>query len=370
MSKNIVRRPDGRYTVYAHVWPNLHRQWTSEEPVDRGTAVDKLHEMVKELKAERSRPAPIPGSLKYDTLGALIKFHHAEVLRANPKKPDKQFAGIPESIWNQIETAHGTTPVKKNGNEYPELAKAYASRIKYLEENEYAVATINKNKQVFACVFSLCVKLGKLDFIPCLISCDKANKRDIVRTDEEKDDFDHEMLSCERLSPFRFAVWIKERNKIRPDDIFRLPKDAYKPDIDRIVFVQSKTDKLSAFLEIPEWFGRIYFRLIPADCPYLFPILWEENGIIMWRPMPKEYWTQWSRLCKRAGIEGFHFKDLDHEAWTYMRERYTKLELELLGQDMADSTDKIYFHTEQMKVQRKPEPVKAELLQFPAKKTA
>jgi hypothetical protein len=371
--KSIIRRPDGRYTVMASVWPNYKTQWTSAGPVDREVAEEKLHELKKTLKEQRNSDRQREtGSLTYENLKALCQFHFNEKLKANPDKPSKIYAGIPKSIWDQIIAAYGTvsTRLDEINKEYSELSRAYFDRMEYLNSHispltgrPYKTATKNMNKQVFASVFSLAVARGKLKFSPVTIAYETPGKRDRVRTAEEKDAMDREMLRTNH--PMRFAVWTKEKNKIRPEQIFKLPKTAYISEQDRIVFEHTKTGKRSAYIELPEWFKRYVF-MIPMDCPLLFPKLSESSvdGSVMWEAMPEQYDWLWRKILKGSEVKNFHFKDLDHEAHTFMRNKYTREELEQLGQDMEDETDETYFHKEHIKVQRKPDQVRGEIIEF------
>jgi len=56
------------------------------------------------------------------------------------------------------------------------------------------------------------------------------------------------------------------------------------------------------------------------DCPYLFPHLWQKQGVWKWKPMgnPKK---AWGLILEKTSIQDFHFHDLRHVATTYMLEK-------------------------------------------------
>lgn len=377
----IKKHRDGRYYIRVRLYPNYQKSrtipdadWPKTQPVNRKVAQEEEKRLSLQLDAERIADRSNAQRKNSSECSLKIKSYRTFADLINLYLQESGFSGIPESIWNQIIKNHGHVPVDAES-----LADAYKERVKFLSipynpsrsknplvvekaiPKKYSVRTVNANKQVFAFVFNRARDRGLLNLIPCEISYDTPNARDRVRTAEEKDRFDRALLLTD--SYIRVAVWIMERNKIRPEQIFDLPKTAYDCDSDRIIITHTKTGVRSVYIEIPHWFAS-YVRILPQDCPWLFPHLYDDGT---WSKMGNIK-NHFKRICRMAGVHDFTMKDLNHEAETFMLDKqYTKLEMDNLGQSMTKRVEQIYYHRDHLKVQRRPDIETGTILKFERK---
>lgn len=166
------------------------------------------------------------------------------------------------------------------------------------------------------------------------------------------------MNTLNRLdSPLLPHIKFSLRNPIRKHDLFNLPREALKTEIvdgsvvHVVRFQAQKTRKrvkATTLVNVNDDFVR-YAAALPADCPYLFPLLGTDRN----RRYTKLEPGRWRKvidsdkhfnfILDQAGLIDFCWHDLKHCAETYMlRQGFSYDQMRKLGIQMSPKTQLIY----------------------------
>lgn len=246
------------------------------------------------------------------------------------------------------------------GQTLPEdFEKAYWGTIKYLKETPQAPKTTNKDKvtvknkmrsevtinrykSVFRMIFkhAVIVKACTPDMVLIKYDLEPEEGRDRVWTLEEK----KRLFEALKGSWLEMAVYFSQFNPIRASDLFKLKKIDWKPELNRVQFQANKTKRTKnrdTILKQIDQRLRDYFASLPESCEWLFPRI-TESGFCY---KIKKHSDEWERVCKRAGIEDFHFHDLKHCAITYLLDHgYSRQDLKQCGIQYSDKMIDKYYH--------------------------
>lgn len=235
--------------------------------------------------------------------------------------------------------------VDELGRLYPDqqsFAAGYSMYCSRLEASKLAVNTVNNYKIVIRTICNFAYKTGRCS-MPSVREwrVNSGEERNRILSDGEKLRIENVMreIRSPLLPHFLFSLV----NPIRKQDLLNLPRSALKIDVRsgrrvfRVELHQQKTwrrakIKNTVLPNVDEAFAD-YEASLPADCPWLFPILLkDENGkIIGWHKTKQIRW-RFKTILRLAGIEDFHWHDLCHCAVTHMaRQGFSYNQMRKLG---------------------------------------
>lgn len=248
----------------------------------------------------------------------------------------------------------------------PSFAAAFAAYCIKLEAEDFAVNTVNNYKIVIRSVANYAFKTGRAG--TCTVRCwnlKQGTERSRILTPAEQLAIENKLREWDShlIWAFDFAV----KNPIRKTDLFNLQRKNLKCDIvegRQIYYVQfqakktrrTANGKITTLPNISPEFVE-YERSLPADCPWLFPMIGtKQNG--MHTKLKPGKWKKiidadkhFHSLLTEANINDFHFHDLKHCAETYMLRQGCSYEtMQKLGIQMSSKTQKLYDNRSQVEL--------------------
>ncbi len=251
------------------------------------------------------------------------------------------------------------------GRLYPDknnFATAYSRYCFRLEASDMAVNTVNNHKIVIRTVCNWAYKTARCGH-PTVRDWQlkKGNERNRVLSINEALSIENKFreLDSHLLMPFLFSL----KNPIRKRDLFKLPRTALKKEVrdgTLIYYVEFQAKKTKRHIVtttlpyIDSDFVR-YEESLPADCPWLFPMVGTpRNGSVTqlqpgkWRKI-LDADRHFNTVLRGLGITDFKFHDLKHCAITYMLEHgYQYGDLGLLGIERSPKTQRLYDNRNQI----------------------
>jgi hypothetical protein len=260
------------------------------------------------------------------------------------------------------------------GRLYPDklnFSGAYAEYTAKLGAMGLAVNTVNNHKIIVrtVCNFGFETgKCGKASVRNWLI--EQGNERNRILSTSEELAFMNTLaaVAVPGRPPMRShifeAVKFALRNPIRKCDLFNLTRKNLKMESHNgkviwvVQFQAPKTRRNIKITTLPNVGMDLvsYVQGLPADCPWMFPMLEHDGEGI--GGLKKGTWKKiidadrhFNYVLEKAGIDDFHFHDLKHCAITYMlKQGYTYDALGKLGIERSEKTQALYDNRSQVEI--------------------
>lgn len=347
--RGIVSVGRGSYKVIARIrsegkW--LHRQQTLNCSLEEAKALREQFKRELREGCSKNLDSSLKNSLNgnFSTIGDLVKFYVGQ----------KGYGGMK----TQIETLHrelGSISIMEFEFRFARYLSLKISEPSARTGKVLKNSSINRFVQTARMIFGFAAK-GENRSITGITqnplhgySLREEESRDRVLTNGER--FRLYRALIELKSYLLMPVYFSLRNPIRRGDLFRLTKENLDLSRPWIHFYAAKTMKRKKRETVlPFLDSRLieYFRSIPAECRYLFPMRKTKDGKYLKIGEIKKHWA---KVLEKARIEDFHWHDLKHCAVTSVLDGgLPVLNLKTLGIQFNEKMVERYYHHDSMKV--------------------